>query len=663
MATYTLIDNTNIVATNQSSVYAGNTAAKMFDGLLAAGQYWLTASGAVLPQWASWDYGSNAVGIVGQYEMQCNSIPEPLRMPKDWTLQGSANNVDWDIIDTVTGETAWAGSEKRLYTCDVITTQYRYYRVVVTANNGDAYTQIGELYLYAVVGATPQVIAALDQRYDLRGTAVLAALAQEYNLMLAVANGLDQKWGMILEQVLTQYYDDAPLVAAGLGQHWGNSPLIMQGLDQKWDDALQVAAVLLQKYNLMYAPVSGLEQRWEICGAQAMAGLGQVWDIRAVTEIMAALGQYWGLYRNGAVVQAPVFSVMADGILLSPSSFSWTLAEGSHSLEASVVLPSQAQYNSIQHHGHLEISWNGRVYEFFIESKNRSRTVSDEEFRVDYTLSCLSLTAGLDAPYSFPMTRSWENTMMASAIVIELADGIPVDWQIADFSVPGNSFFANNETPLAVIKKLVGGSVEAIVQTSHDGTIIVRREFPVSPAKWLETPADYTISDDGGVFTDSEVDDIEGIYNMVTVTDRMESDESLRLEQELVSVYEKIVCGYQVPWAGDFVLRTSGGLWVDILDDEIVEEEITETVEFVDGAGRTAKPVYLSDVLGKAHPLQVSWLHTQLGSVTSAEDGSLASEVVGNSLAEITYLTRFRKWRVINRRKVEKVQCFVEVVE
>lgn len=185
----------------------------------------------------------------------------------------------------------------------------------------------------------------------------------------------------------------------------------------------------------------------------------------------------------------------------------------------------------------------------------------------------------------------------------------------------------------------------------------------MSPAKWLETPADYTISDDGGVFTDSEVDDIEEIYNMVTVTDRMESDESLRLEQELVSVYEKIVCGYQVPWAGDFVLRTSGGLWVDILDDGIVEEEITETVEFVDGAGRTAKPVYLSDLQGRAFTLEVTWLHTQLGAVTSAEDGSLASEVVGNSLAEITYLTRFRKWRVINRRKVEKVQCFVEVVE
>jgi hypothetical protein len=138
-------------------VTAGSTeyfpAWQAFNGTL--NNYWLTnasASGTL-----SIDMGSGNTYIIGTYGIQANSIPEPNRMPKDWTLEGSNNGSDWDTLDTVTGATSWGNGEKRDYTCDVATTAYRYFRLNITANNGDTYLQVGELYLYEAEGGTTVV--------------------------------------------------------------------------------------------------------------------------------------------------------------------------------------------------------------------------------------------------------------------------------------------------------------------------------------------------------------------------------------------------------------------------------------------------------------------------------------------------------------------------
>lgn len=153
--------------TDQSSYYSTNTASKMFDGLLSVGEYWLTDTGQTFPHWASWGYADVLASPVFAYSLQPNSIPENSRMVNDWTFEGSNDNLTWDILDTVTNQTGWIHPETRTYECDVATTSYRYYRIVVTANNGDAYTQIGELVLYLTATATlhvkvPTVSASVD---------------------------------------------------------------------------------------------------------------------------------------------------------------------------------------------------------------------------------------------------------------------------------------------------------------------------------------------------------------------------------------------------------------------------------------------------------------------------------------------------------------------
>ena len=129
-----------------STEYSGSFSAyKAFDGLLGTQQYWVSSANT---GWLQIDLGSGNEVIIGTYALQANSIPEPTRMPKDWTLLGSNNGTDFDTLDTVSGETAWGDEEKRTYTCDVVTTAYRYFRLNVTLNNGHAYVQMGELFLY-----------------------------------------------------------------------------------------------------------------------------------------------------------------------------------------------------------------------------------------------------------------------------------------------------------------------------------------------------------------------------------------------------------------------------------------------------------------------------------------------------------------------------------
>lgn len=136
------------VASASTEYGMGLDAFDAFEGNVGIGQYWLTSAGNPTG-WLKIDMGSGNTFVIHQYEIQVNSVPEPNRAPKDWTLQGSNNDSDWTTIDTVAGETAWGNAEKRLFSCDDVSTAYRYFKVVVTANNGDAnYLQIAELFLW-----------------------------------------------------------------------------------------------------------------------------------------------------------------------------------------------------------------------------------------------------------------------------------------------------------------------------------------------------------------------------------------------------------------------------------------------------------------------------------------------------------------------------------
>jgi hypothetical protein len=129
-----------------SSYYnAGAAPWKVFDGSTIT--YWIGTGSGV--DWINLFLGGlSSKYILQTYKVKVNAVPEATRAPKDWTVLGSNDGITWDTLDTVANQTSWGSAEERTFTCDVNTTAYRWFKISITANNGDAtYTQIAVLTL------------------------------------------------------------------------------------------------------------------------------------------------------------------------------------------------------------------------------------------------------------------------------------------------------------------------------------------------------------------------------------------------------------------------------------------------------------------------------------------------------------------------------------
>ena len=81
-------------------------------------------------------------------------------------------------------------------------------------------------------------------------------------------------------------------------------------------------------------------------------------------------------------------------------------------------------------------------------------------------------------------------------------------------------------------------------------------------------------------------------------------------------------------------------------------ETITaEQIEIVNGTGKTSKPIYAM--------IHREYKQVVLGVISFSEDGTLKTEIVGESLVQATYQTMYWKFRVTDNQK-EAVQCYVE---
>ena len=105
---------------------------------------WLSAI-SHMPTWIKYDFGSGKT--ITKYSLTPWWVdPYPGRTPGTWKLQGSNDDSGWTDLDS---QTNW---RPNLTTLPVFTVaspgNYRYYRLYITANNGDSYTGLGSFMLY-----------------------------------------------------------------------------------------------------------------------------------------------------------------------------------------------------------------------------------------------------------------------------------------------------------------------------------------------------------------------------------------------------------------------------------------------------------------------------------------------------------------------------------
>lgn len=471
-------------------------------------------------------------------------------------------------------------------------------------------------------------------------TPVSAALIGQYADAPGLSAAIIGQYSLIMEQAIIGRYGDAARLLAGLVGRYGNTLLVKSALVGRYGDLVQVAAALEGFYHLMHARTAALVGEYALCGIELLAALVGRYDLRERDEIMAALEGYYSLLP-GSTIEQILCPVLIGGVLVNWAAVSWTLSEESYLIEATITLRDQAQWRAIAKQDNVTITWHGTTYTLFVATKLRSRSVSGSpgaaQYGADYVVVARSLTNGLDAPYALPTTMAWPVDTMASAIALDLigslSDIITLEWQLEDWMQPGGTFFVTDQTPLEGLRALAA-IIGGIVQTGPGNSLILRRADVVPPTQWASSLPAWTI-EDSGIFSDSESEEQSNLYNVITVTNQSETAETVNFEIEDLSDYRKRVKGYRTPWV-DFGLATSGGSWVTIVDDGVVEAEITETVEFVDGSASASKPIY--------SPVSVTWKQVSLGAVTGSEDGSLIAAIAGCSLAEITYTTKYHAW-------------------
>ena len=144
-------DSNTPMAVSASSAYSSGYAAWRAVETVGSTGFWITTVADTLPVYWICDLGLMNTATLSTLEIRVNTIPEPTRAPRDFTIEGS-NGDGWDVLATVTGETSWKDNEKRLYTMDdgYLTNYYRWFRIHITNNNGSVVTQLEEVWFWGL---------------------------------------------------------------------------------------------------------------------------------------------------------------------------------------------------------------------------------------------------------------------------------------------------------------------------------------------------------------------------------------------------------------------------------------------------------------------------------------------------------------------------------
>ncbi|MCV9947817.1 discoidin domain-containing protein [Paenibacillus sp. BT-177] len=134
--------NSSIVLSASSSYAADFVPCQAFDGDIYTS--WATKVN-VTTGWLKVDFSE--MFRVNEYTItaRTKSIDGIGYTPKDWTIEASNDDQNWEVLDTQTNQTNWSYGESRTYTFNN-DNKYRYYRLNITQNNGvPYYTAIGEI--------------------------------------------------------------------------------------------------------------------------------------------------------------------------------------------------------------------------------------------------------------------------------------------------------------------------------------------------------------------------------------------------------------------------------------------------------------------------------------------------------------------------------------
>jgi hypothetical protein len=453
--------------------------------------------------------------------------------------------------------------------------------------------------------------------------------------MATIKAAIVHSWGLKTGADLVQPYADAPVLQGLLAQPWGDAGILVSPMVQRWRDMVALSASIEQFWAIMAQLQTILAQPWAITSSAVQGLLMQGYTIRDVEVLQSVLFQPWAIAPDNQVLTYTV-QVLVNGVPIANPNHLNVEADLSQDVLSCEIHPgTETDYLRCTIGAELQITVTAgvvvEVYRFVVTSPR----IDEQWGQTRYIVEAMSPACLLGEPWATPLDG--ELSGMAATIATTLAAPLSISWQTVNWPIPAATWIAAGQTPLALLKQLAA-SVGAVVQSQPDGSLVVRPEYPLPLPSWSTATPDATLTEILDCATTGATPDHRPGYNQYLISDQASSADTLRLEETVLSPARKEVRGYQTTWTGAFALAHTGGSWVQIEDLGIEQRQVTETIEIVGGSGRTQYPIVSRDA--------VAWMHTNLGTLTVAEDGTVTAAVAGESLLQLTYTTRCRLWHV-----------------
>jgi len=189
---------------------------------------------------------------------------------------------------------------------------------------------------------------------------------------------------------------------------------------------------------------------------------------------------------------------VSDGAAVTVNDCSITTDRDSWSWQLDATLARQADLDLVRPSGsgpvEIEITVNGRAWNFLIESHRRGRSYNSSSFRV----SGRSPSALLAEPYSVPQTFTETSQKSAQQLAAQELNntGFSLVWDMQDWNVPANTWSYDGLTPLQAIQRIAEAAGGVVFTQEAARTLIAEPYYPVSPWNWGSATMDAALTDD-----------------------------------------------------------------------------------------------------------------------------------------------------------------------
>lgn len=497
--------------------------------------------------------------------------------------------------------------------------------------------------------------AHLIQRYNLTDP-LDTWLSQPYGLAVALSAHLEQPYSFLLQAYLIQHYGDARQLRAWLIQKYGNVPQLRAWLEQRYEDPHLLSAWLEQPWNTSHPLLTHLSQRYGIAAGKLQTFVAQLYALHEHPQLANHLLQPYLVGDLARTTYELAYEVTIGGVPVSPHVINWDFRRSRYYGTIELTLKEQAEALLAVDGAELAFSFGGSDYSFFIEDGWEE---TSGWAALSYRVQAHSKTKRLGSPHATPITGTVGPGMASEIFAALIAPyGITLNYEIADVYL--DAIEAQDEAPIDLIRRILPD--EAVLQSGPEGDVLyIQWETEVAVPLWFSVPPAATIDDLTGFMQTSETGDRQPGYNRIDIIDQQTAEDQSQLVQEQIDGQTIEVRQYLSPWddAIAFELKHTAGSHVSIEPFGVVTRSVTETVEVVDGSGRTQYPI---DAV-----IATAWKAADLGAVTADDEGIIEAAVKrtwdaahetysgGDSLLAITYRTRFWRWLVRSPR-IDEVQ-------